>query len=604
MGDAPLIASDGFTGVTATVYYSANNATWTEENFQNYGGTLTWQADASLPGSTSSGVLRVDGGTCGENLTWELNSKGTVTISGTGEMTSAPWKTDYSTVIKKVVIEEGITNVYNGAFSYCSSLAEVELPSSLITLGSNAFSFCSALKEVVLPENLEVIGYDAFWNAGLVSINIPTSVHTVTGDALDMDSLQNVYVEDLSHWFNLHFDNCDISYDNLYLNGELVTDLVIPSDITSIAYSAFDGMTCLESVTIPESVTSIGQYAFYGCTNLKEVHIPNSVTAINANTFSNCESLTSLTLPASVLVINSNAFAPGWNSFCALEELIFMGDAPLIASDGFTGVTATVYYSANNATWTEAFFQNYGGELTWVGLDELPGTGNEEIVYIIASGTCGGNVYWQLDSRGVLTVSAGQAARSADVSYAMDNYENPEDAPWYAYRAQINSVVVESSVESVGSNAFTACENLSSVTIGEGVETIGENAFAECESLTEVVFQGNAPEMGENCFANVEATLYHPVDNETWTEEVVESTGGQMIMEAVDFSMVYGDVNLDGEIDILDANLVVAWYNEIRELEDDQLLAADVNGDGEVDIMDANMIVAYYNEVIDAFPAK
>ena len=68
--------------------------------------------------------------------------------------------------------------------------------------------------------------------------------------------------------------------------------------------------------------------------------------------------------------------------------------------------------------------------------------------------------------------------------------------------------------------------------------------------------------------------------------------------------VLYGDVNGDGEIDILDANLVVAWYNEIRELEDDQLAAADVNGDGDVDIMDANMIVAYYNELIDSFPVE
>ena len=69
-----------------------------------------------------------------------------------------------------------------------------------------------------------------------------------------------------------------------------------------------------------------------------------------------------------------------------------------------------------------------------------------------------------------------------------------------------------------------------------------------------------------------------------------------------DSDILAGDVNGDGEIDILDANLVVAWYNEIRDLDDDQLLAADVNRDGEVDIMDANMIVAYYNEIIDAFP--
>lgn len=65
-----------------------------------------------------------------------------------------------------------------------------------------------------------------------------------------------------------------------------------------------------------------------------------------------------------------------------------------------------------------------------------------------------------------------------------------------------------------------------------------------------------------------------------------------------------GDVNGDGAIDILDANLVVSYYNELRDLTGEQLLAADVNGDGEVDILDANMIVAYYNEVIHVFPIE
>ena len=51
---------------------------------------------------------------------------------------------------------------------------------------------------------------------------------------------------------------------------------------------------------------------------------------------------------------------------------------------------------------------------------------------------------------------AGAAARSGDSDYAMEDYENPEDAPWYAYRSKISAVVVESSVDSVGSNAFTA----------------------------------------------------------------------------------------------------------------------------------------------------
>lgn len=65
-----------------------------------------------------------------------------------------------------------------------------------------------------------------------------------------------------------------------------------------------------------------------------------------------------------------------------------------------------------------------------------------------------------------------------------------------------------------------------------------------------------------------------------------------------------GDVNGDGAVNVIDANLVASYYNEILELTEAQLQAADVNGDGVVNILDANMIAAYYNEIIDFFPAE
>ena len=63
-----------------------------------------------------------------------------------------------------------------------------------------------------------------------------------------------------------------------------------------------------------------------------------------------------------------------------------------------------------------------------------------------------------------------------------------------------------------------------------------------------------------------------------------------------------GDVNNDGEIDIFDANLIVACYNGTTDLDTDQQNAADVNGDGEIDIFDANLVVAFYNGTLSAFP--
>lgn len=93
--------------------------------------------------------------------------------------------------------------------------------------------------------------------------------------------------------------------------------------------------------------------AFYNCENLKQVTIGNGVTAIQSYAFGKCPSLKEITLPASLLVINSNAFyCSDWNYVSPLDGIRMMGDAPLMANDAFTGVKATVYYSANNATCT------------------------------------------------------------------------------------------------------------------------------------------------------------------------------------------------------------------------------------------------------------
>ena len=95
----------------------------------------------------------------------------------------------------------------------------------------------------------------------------------------------------------------------LYLNDELITDLVIPSSVTWIGYYAFRGCSGLTNVIIGNSVTSIGNYAFSGCTGLTSVTIGNSVTSIGNFAFSGCTSLTSVVIPESVTEIGSDAFS-------------------------------------------------------------------------------------------------------------------------------------------------------------------------------------------------------------------------------------------------------------------------------------------------------
>ena len=109
-------------------------------------------------------------GTCGDNLTWTLDSNGTFIISGSGDMESysgqnlSPWhQYGYGNQnIKKVIIEEGVTSISYCSFDNCQKLESVTLPSSLIAIKGNAFSNCFSLSNVTLPDNLEEIGKSAF----------------------------------------------------------------------------------------------------------------------------------------------------------------------------------------------------------------------------------------------------------------------------------------------------------------------------------------------------------------------------------------------------------------------------------------------------------
>ncbi len=78
---------------------------------------------------------------------------------------------------------------------------------------------------------------------------------------------------------------------HLYIDGQEITALVIPNNVTSIGNYAFYNCSSFTSVVIPNSVTSLGSYAFYGCSGLESVTIGNDVTSIGTSTFNNCSAL-------------------------------------------------------------------------------------------------------------------------------------------------------------------------------------------------------------------------------------------------------------------------------------------------------------------------
>jgi hypothetical protein len=123
--------------------------------------------------------------------------------------------------------------------------------------------------------------------------------------------------------------------------GKPVTSVTMPSSVTTIGHTAFEGCIGLAGITIPNNVTSLGSEAFFGCTGLASVTIPNSVTSLGGSAFRECTSLTSVTIPNSVTSIGDSAFkaCTGLTSVTIPDSVTSIGNAAFYGCTSLTSIT-------------------------------------------------------------------------------------------------------------------------------------------------------------------------------------------------------------------------------------------------------------------------
>ena len=350
--------------------------------------------------------------------------------------------------LASIIIPNSVTNIQDIAFTNCSSLTSITIPSNITAIGRAAFQNCSNLVTLFFNAsnctlaasagNYNGIYYGSIFDGctSLTTINIGNNVHRIPSHLFDgCSSLTAVNITNIDSWYNIDFETNPLSIaHNLYLNGVLLANLVIPETISEIKPNAFSGATCLTNLTLNNSIISIGENAFSDCSNLEgPLTIPESVVFIGDFAFRNCTSITEINYNA----INCQSI--GWVNMAGVTA--FTGCSSIASVKIGNNVQSLPHHAFAFLSLSRPLDLIIPNSVVSIGLEAFLNCSNLVSVFI-----------------GNSVVSIGD----------------------YAFvGTDISSITIGNSVANIGNGAFTNCSNLNTIiALGTIPPTLGTNAFS------------------------------------------------------------------------------------------------------------------------------
>ncbi len=455
-------AFNGCTGLKNITCAAVNPPAYGEDCFENVNKSIPlyvptesvakYKADADWGQFTNIQPMKclLGSGTCGANLTWELDCDGLLTISGTGDMadytgsTYVPWFTLIGSV-KSIVIEEGVASLGSLAFVDCYLVTSIEIPNSVTIIDASAFLGCSGLTSISVKSGNT---YYSSENGVLFNKDKTTLVRYPIGK-------QGAYT--------------------------------IPAGVKYIGLGAFNSCTNLTSVTFADSVVDIDDYAFAGCTGLTEI----SCEAVTPPTCGDdCFSEVSKSIPVYVPQESVDNYKIEWSYFTNIQAAAC---EPISGTCGAEG---------DNLVWT----------LTCEGLLTISGTGDMaevESTSDVPWSAYVSSIKSVVIEDGVTSIGPGAFFNCTVLSsIEIPNSVTSIGAYAFYYCIALTSVTIPNSVVYIGGAAFLDCTGLTSITIPAGVKNIGYDAFYGCTGLTSITCNATTPPTcGEYCFEGVDKSI-------------------------------------------------------------------------------------------------
>ncbi len=362
-----------------------------------------------------------------------LNGQAEIGTGETGELSEAavsPRPTG-GVVIPSSLGGYPVTGIGEYAFESCTDMTDVEIPESVVSIRAEAFGGCEGLANVEIPRNVMYIDVTAFGFCYRFTVDPANAVYSSRNGLL-------------------------LSKDGRTLVRGVNGDVEIPSSVTEIGDSAFDGCPLLESVTIPDGVLDIGAHAFCCCDGLENILIPQSVTNIGTRAFVSCYNLRSF------------AVDPANRFYSARDGFLLNKDGTVLVQ-GVNVVEARI-----------------PDGVTTIGEAAFEDCFRLECVEIPDSVTAIGDWAFSVcESLAGVVIPVGVMV-IGDSAFS-----------WCG----LTCVTVPENVKAIGERAFYGCWKLEGLEIARGVESIGREAFGDSR-LTTVTIPDSVTDVGERAFVD------------------------------------------------------------------------------------------------------